>query len=286
MRLLVLTPALDEPRFAAIASIWLDRLSAALEPSGVRLEPRPWTDPGDLDGFDGVTTLLAWGYHQAQPAWDQLLANLADAGVPVVNGVDTLRWNTRKTYLAQLEAAGAPVVPTLFVNALDEAAVEQAHERFGDEIIVKPQVSGGAFATLRVSRGDAFDGLRDGPSGPAMLQPFMPAVVGEGELSLLYFNGEFSHAVGKVAQPGDFRVQSQHGGAYGAITPPPEAISAARRVLAAADRNLTYARIDLIRDPKGQLRLMELEAIEPDLYLEHAPDGGAAFARAMLWALD
>jgi len=286
MRLLVLTPAPDEPRFAAIASQWMDRLSAALEPEGIRLDQRPWTSPGDLGEFDGVTTLLAWGYHQTPGAWDGLLDHLAESGEPVVNDVSTLRWNTRKTYLNELQAAGAPVVPTLFVEQLSPEALSEAHARFGDQIIVKPQVSGGSFATLRVTQGDTIEQLLDAPSGPAMLQPFMPAVAEEGELSLVYFNGAFSHAVGKVARAGDFRVQSQHGGVYSAISPPAEALAVAERVLAAAGRPLTYARIDLIRDPQGDLQLMELEAIEPDLYLEHAPDGGAAFARAMLWALD
>ena len=286
MRLLVLTPAREEPRFAAIASTWLERLKAVLGPAGVDAEARPWTELGDLDGFDGVTPLLAWGYHQAPAQWDGLLAALAEPGPPVVNGVAALVWNTRKTYLAKLEAAGAPVVPTLFVETATRAAIDEAHARFGDQIIVKPQVSGGSFATLRLVRGeDAFDpGV--GPQGAAMLQPFMPAVAREGELSLLYFDGAFSHAVAKVAPPGDFRVQSQHGGVYRAITPEADARAVAERVLAAAGRSLTYARVDLIRDPQGELRLMELEAIEPDLYLEHAPDGGAAFARAMLWALD
>lgn len=286
MRLLVLTPAPDEPRVAALASVRLNRLGAALDPTGVRIEQRPWTQPGDLDDCDGVTTLLAWGGHQAGGEWGGLLGRLAAMDAPVINDIDTLRWNTRKTYLVELEAAGAPVTPTLFVDRVTPAALDEAHARFGDEIVVKPQTSGEAFATVRVSVGEDLDDLKVAPAGPAMLQPFMPGAAREGELSLLYFNGAFSHAVVKVARPGDFRVQPQLGGTCGAITPVAEALDVAERVLAAAGRQLTYARIDLIRDQQGDLRLMALEAIKPDLYLEHAPDGGAAFARAMLWALD
>jgi len=119
-----------------------------------------------------------------------------------------------------------------------------------------------------------------------MLQPFMPAITAEGELSLLFFDGVFSHAVAKMAREGDFRVQFQHGGRYQAIQPGADALKAATRVLEAAARPLTYARIDLLRAADGALQLMELEAIEPDLYLEHAPDGGAAFARAMVRAIE
>ena len=137
---------------------------------------------------------------------------------------------------------------------------------------------GGSFGAIRLRPGG---GLEGGPTGPAMLQPFLPSVTEEGELSLIFFGGAFSHAIAKVPGAGDFRVQYQHGGAYHAIGATPEMLSVAEQVLAAADQRLTYARIDLIRDHDGSLKLMELEAIEPDLYLNLAPDGGAMFARAM-----
>ena len=283
MRLTILTPAPDEPRFASVAQDWLARLARALEPQGVNVAACPWTACAGAGDADGVSPLLAWGYHQKPRAWRALLDRLAEAEVPVVNPAATLAWNTRKTYLAELEAQGAPIVPTLFVERLDAEAVAQAHDRFGADIIAKPQVSGGSFQTLRLAPGAA---LADAPDGPAMLQPFLAAVTGEGELSLVYFNGAFSHAVSKRAAAGDFRVQVQHGGLYAPLVAPPEALAAAEAVLAATGRRLVYARVDLIRDAAGALKLMELEAIEPDLYLEHAPDSGAAFARAMLWALD
>ena len=282
MRLAILTPAPDNPRFADIWPRWHERLSPPLEAAGVVCEARCWTDPGDLSGFDAVAPLLAWSYHLRQDDWTRLLDGFERDGVRTLNGLATLRWNTRKTYLAELEAAGAPVVPTLFSDALTPAIVAEAHHRFGPQLIAKPQISGGSHQTLRLNAGAAFEG---GPDGLAMLQPYLPAVSGEGELSLFFFGGEYSHAIGKVAQAGDFRVQPQFGGAVHAITPPPEAFDAARKVLAAAARDFTYARIDLIRMPDGRLMLMELEVIEPDLYLEHAPDQGAVFAAAMVRAL-
>jgi glutathione synthase/RimK-type ligase-like ATP-grasp enzyme len=115
-----------------------------------------------------------------------------------------------------------------------------------------------------------------------ILQPFLPSVREEGELSLFYFGGAFSHAVAKVARNGDFRVQPQYGGATTAFYPGPEAREAAAIVLAACDKELTYARVDLIRCLDGGLRLMELEVIEPDLFLAFALDGGAAYGRAVL----
>jgi glutathione synthase/RimK-type ligase-like ATP-grasp enzyme len=283
LRLAILTAAADEPRFAQIVERWFERLAGALRGQAIEAEARRWTDPGDLGGFDAIAPLLAWSYHERPDEWRALLDGLERSGARVVNGVDVLRWNTCKTYLSELESAGAPVVPTLFVSRLTAETVAQAHDRFGPDLIAKPQISGGSHQTVRLAPGDHLQGA---PAGPAMLQPFMPSVSGEGELSLLFFDGVFSHAVGKVAKAGDFRVQFQHGGLNSGIVAPPEALAAAERVLTAAGRPLTYARVDLIRDPQGGLRLMELEAIEPDLYLEFAPDGGAAFARATRRAME
>ena len=282
MRLAVLIPAPDQPQATAFALQGFERLAAPLRRAGVEPVTRSWAAPGDLSGFDAVSPLLAWYYHLRLADWLVLLDRLQAEGVRTINAAATLRWNTRKTYLADLEAAGAPVAPTLFVDRLTPAAISQAHARFGDDIIAKPQVSGAAFETVRLRPGAPLEG---GPSGAAMLQPFMPAVAGEGELSLLYFGGRFSHALNKVAAPGDFRVQVQYGGVSTPIEPPAEAVAAAEQVLAEAGRPLTYARIDLIRGPDGAFRLMELEAIEPDLFLEHSPDDGAAFAAAMVAAM-
>jgi glutathione synthase/RimK-type ligase-like ATP-grasp enzyme len=283
LRLLLLAPAPDEPRFAAIAHQWADRLAGALATQDIAVETRPWTAADNLSGFDGVSPLLSWSYHQHLDAWYARLDRLAASGLPVVNTAETVRWNTNKTYLAGLEAAGVAIVPTLFADILTPAVIAEAHARFGPSLVAKPQVSGGSFATVRLEKGEALQG---GPPGPAMVQPFLKSIASEGELSLLYFGGVFSHAIGKRAQAGDFRVQYQYGGTYAPLDPPADALALAEQVLSTAGRSLAYARIDLIRGDDGALRLMELEAIEPDLYLEHAPDGGAAFAKAMRRALE
>jgi glutathione synthase/RimK-type ligase-like ATP-grasp enzyme len=208
-----------------------------------------------------------------------MLDALEARGVKALNPAPVLRWNTTKTYLADLEAAGVPVVPTVFADRVDDAVVAAARaELGGGTLVVKPQVSGGSHETVKLEPGETLVG---GPSGAAMIQPFLPSVSGEGEISLLHFDGVFSHAVGKVAKAGDFRVQPQFGSTIGPITPPPGALDVAQAVLAAAPGRLTYCRVDLIRHPDGTLRVMELEAIEPDLFLEHAPEAGAVFAAAV-----
>jgi glutathione synthase/RimK-type ligase-like ATP-grasp enzyme len=277
--ILILAPAPDEPRFAKGWAPLFERLAGPLRGHGLTVEAQPWTEAVAPGRARLVMPSIAWGYHLRAADWFACLDALEAAAAPVVNPVPVLRWNTTKTYLIELEAKGAPVVPTRAHDRLTPDALAEAFEAFGvDELVVKPQISGGSQDTVRVKR---HDGLLGGPPGPALIQPFLPAVGEEGELSLFYFDGVFSHAVAKVATGGDFRVQPQFGGTVTGVAPEPEALRAAQMVLEAADLSLAYARVDLIRGLDHTPQLMELELIEPDLFLEHAHDHGAAFAAAI-----
>ncbi|ALL15405.1 ATP-grasp domain-containing protein [Caulobacter henricii] len=278
--ILLLGPSTGHAAYSAASVRLFERLAAPLRARGLTVISQPWTDPVDPASANLVLPLLAWGYHLRQAEWFAQLDAWEAAEVPVINPVPTLRWNTRKTYLIELEARGAPVVPTRAHDRLTPEALAAAFDAFGvDQLVVKPQISGGSQDTVRVRRQEVLEG---GPAGPALIQPFLPAVGEEGELSLFFFDGRFSHAVAKVAASGDFRVQPQFGGQVSGVAPEPEALRAARMVLEAADLPLTYARVDLIRGLDHTPQLMELEVIEPDLFLEHGHDHGAAFATAVM----
>jgi glutathione synthase/RimK-type ligase-like ATP-grasp enzyme len=280
---LILVPARDEPRFGDSWRPLFERLSGPLRAKGLTTEAQPWTDAIEKDQARLVMPSLAWGYHGRQGEWFRFLDRLELDGVRVANPAAVMRWNSTKTYLVELAGKGAPVVPTHAHDRLSEEAVDAAFDAFGvDEVVVKPQVSAGSHETIRVKRHGSLAG---GPSGPALIQPFLPAVGEEGELSLFFFDGHFSHAVTKVAVEGDFRVQPQFGGRVSEIAPEPEALRAAEMVLKAVGAPLTYARVDLIRGLEHTPQLMELEVIEPDLFLEHAHDKGAAFVEAVTKAL-
>lgn len=139
-------------------------------------------------------------------------------------------------------------------------------------------MSAGAFRTLRLTPGQP---LTEAPEGPAMIQPYLKSIETEGETSLLFFGGRFSHAVNKRPVPGDFRIQIQFGGLYTTVTPDAAALALAEQVLAAVEEPLLYARIDLARDDAGAWVLMEAELIEPDFYLDHDPANGSGFAEAV-----
>lgn len=225
---------------------------------GWAAEPRDWTSG---PGAAPTLALLAWGYHQDLARWEALIAGWP-AEVPLFNAPALLAWNTRKTYLTALDAAGVPVVPTIFGRSSEAS---DAFDRFGvAELVVKPQVSAGSDRTARVRPGETPPDIDD-----AMIQPFLPSIGQEGEYSLFYFGGQFSHAIRKVAAADDFRVQPQFGATIGAWTPDAEALAVAKAANDTVPIRALYARVDLVRRHDGRLALIEYEAIEPDLYLEH-----------------
>jgi glutathione synthase/RimK-type ligase-like ATP-grasp enzyme len=282
MRAVVLTPAPDywEPWGWAY-----DVEAAALEAAGIAVEPRAWTELGDLAGVDAVLPLVAWGYHSRVAEWLALLDRMDAADAPpMLNPPALLRWNSDKAYLAGLAAAGVATVASRTVEALDEDALAEARATFGDQLVVKPLVSASADDTFRIRPGDPIPARVRGKR--MLVQPFMRSIAAQGEYSLMLFGGVFSHAVVKRPKPGDFRVQPHLGGSETPCEPPPGAIDLAKAALAAAPAAAAYARVDMVADPDGALRIMELELIEPALWLQHAPDQGAAFARAIASAIE
>ena len=274
-RAIVLTPARD---FGEAWDWAYDVEAAALEAGGIAVEPRPWTEPGEIGSGDAVLPLVAWGYHSDPPRWHGLLDRLEAEGARVVNPVPVLRWNSDKAYLAELGERGVPTIPSRLVPAMDAAALDDARQEWG-EIIVKPPVSASASGTHRLGTDDALPGEALGR--PMIVQPFLKSVTEEGEYSLMLFDGRFSHAVVKRPKAGDYRVQPHLGGREEACAVPEGAVAIAEAALAAAPGDCAYARVDLVRGPDGGLKVIELELIEPSLWLQHAPDKGASFAAAI-----
>ncbi|WP_312598014.1 transporter [Brevundimonas sp.] len=276
----VLTP---DPSDRSYIGRWpevLARLKATLESTGAQVVATPWTDHVDdaagLADHDLILPVIAWGYHRDHGRWLAGCETWTRAGLPMDNPAEVLRWNSDKSYLRWLADKGVPIPPTRWTDAVTQTQVDAAFAETGAPVlIVKPTVSAGAFRTLRLTPGEA---LIEAPEGPAIIQPYLKSIETEGETSLLFFGGRFSHAVNKRPVPGDFRIQMQFGGFYRTVTPDAEAMALAQQVLAAIDEPLLYARIDLARDDAGRWVLMEAELIEPDFYLDHDPANGAGFA--------
>jgi glutathione synthase/RimK-type ligase-like ATP-grasp enzyme len=283
-RLLLLTPDPDYPEPFA----WAFHVQAeALREAGAEVSSRPWTQAGDLEPFDAVLPLVAWGYHLRYAEWLALLDRLEGERRRVLNPVPLLRWNSDKAYLTELGAAGVPTVPTLEVDHLNEAALAAAFGTFGtDEVVVKPPVSAGGSGTYRLCQGDGAAVPEDVHGKRMMIQPWLPTIQTTGEFSLILFAGELSHTVVKRPRSGDFRVQPNFGGETVACEPPAGALDLARRALALAPGETTYARVDLVEGTSGELQVMELELIEPALFLHCAEEAKPRFAGAILSAAE
>ena len=273
--ILVPDPAYPEPW------AWAFHVEAeALRAAGFEVSARPWTAPGDLAPFNAVLPLVVWGYHDRYDEWLALLDRFEADAVQCINPPPLLRWNGDKAYLAELDARGVPTVHTIAVDTLDEHGLREARDRFGcEQLVVKPAISASATGTFLLKPGDIVPGEVAGRR--MLVQPFMASIAATGEYSLMLFAGDFSHAILKTPKQGDFRVQPHLGGTEAPCAAPLGGIELAHAALAAAPAEAAYARVDMVADDEGALRVMELELIEPALWLQHAPDLGAGFAEAV-----
>ena len=279
MRIAILVP---DPAYTEPWRWTYDPQAEALIAGGAEVVPIAWTKIGDISGFDLVTPLVAWGYHLEYDRWLGLLDRAETERWPMINPPALLRWNGDKAYLAELAERGVSTVPTLAVEACCDADLEEARRRFeSDWLVIKPPVSASANGTHRLGPND--DLPEDSDGRPMILQPLIEEIATTGEFSLMLFDGEYSHAVVKRPKSGDFRVQEYHGGVtLPCNAPPAGAVSLAKAALAAAPAKATYARVDIVPDDEGVLRIMELELIEPSLFLDRAPDRGEGFTNAIL----
>jgi glutathione synthase/RimK-type ligase-like ATP-grasp enzyme len=281
MRIAFLVPAPDYPEPWRWA---YDPEAEILREAGAEVDAVAWTETADLSGFDLVLPLVAWGYHKDYERWLALLDRCNAQGIMLINPPDLLRWNGDKAYLAELADRGVPTVPTVVVEQCCDEDLEEARRRFDAEwLVIKPPISASAHGTHRVGPND--DLPSDSRGKPMILQPLIQEIATTGEFSLMLFDGIYSHAVVKRPKAGDFRVQEYLGGVtLPCKAPPSGAIELARAALKAAPAHASYARVDIVADDEGVLRIMELELVEPSLFLDHAPDRGASFARAILSA--
>jgi glutathione synthase/RimK-type ligase-like ATP-grasp enzyme len=260
-------------------------LLTPLAQRNIQADPAIWNDPSrNWSSYDAVVVRSCWDYHLQPEKFLRWIANLEALNVPPFNSAGVIRWNANKTYLRDLEAKGIAVVPTLWPEHGERVSLDDAlREMAWPMAVVKPRISATAYRTQLVRPQDVisaqalFDDLCRGPG--VMVQKFMDGVAYEGEWSLMFFGGAFSHAVIKRPKPGDFRVQNDFGGTAQPADPPPHVLAAATQVVESVDATL-YARVDGVID-EGRFRLMELELIEPALFLSEHHAAPARFAEAI-----
>jgi hypothetical protein len=254
---------------------------------GVGTRAVPWDDPGtDWMAFDAVLVRSTWDYHLKLPRFLEWTSRLEGLGVSLVNSAPLIRWNARKDYLKELTDAGVDVIPTSWVRRGGGRSLQTMLEAAGwSEAVVKPVVSASAHETWRTSlEAAAGDQERFGRlvlEGDVMVQPFLREIESAGEWSLVFLGDRFSHAVVKRPKADDFRVQKQFGGSRELVEPEPWLIAAARVALDAAPGRSLYSRVDGCV-VNGRFLLMELELIEPELFLGSMAAAAGALAAAVL----
>lgn len=270
-------------------------LKDALERAGAGVEYVAWTDPhADWEAFDAVVVRATFDYSRRR---DEFLAWADRLGARLRNPPAILRWNSDKRYVADLAADGLPVVDTTFVSPGDELP-----ELIG-EVVVKPTVSAGARDTGRfapAAHDRARDLLVDITQGGrvAMVQPYLPAVDERGETAIVFVAGEPSHVLRKRAVLAPDEVAPARDDEIGAaevmydenLVRAGEATDAEREVaaeiVAAVSRRFgavpLYARVDLLAGDDGEPVLLELEVVEPALYLSEAPGAAERLAAAIM----
>jgi glutathione synthase/RimK-type ligase-like ATP-grasp enzyme len=246
-----------------------------------QVETISWSDPAaDWNSYDAAIIRTTWDYQKRPERYLEVLADIERSGARLLNPLSVVKWNLDKRYLRELQNSGVRIVPTIWKDGgICAEEFSEWQSALGSELIIKPTVSATAHDTFRISDYDtALEPVFDRRS--FMVQPFVAAIVDEGEYSLFYFGGEYSHTILKSPVPGDFRVQEEYGGLITAVEPDPGLIASAEDVLSRIRTDLLYARIDLVRDASGGFMLMELELIEPALYFRMDPDSPARFAHA------
>jgi glutathione synthase/RimK-type ligase-like ATP-grasp enzyme len=240
---------------------------------------RPWSD------FDAVIIRSTWDYWNDVPAFLDTLERI-NRETRLANRLDLVRWNLAKTYMRDLAGNGIGIVPTLWAPSLEAGFLPGFQKRLGtDEIVVKPVVGANGEDAFRVSPDDSLKRLGDIAkrfrNRNCMIQPFMRNIVSEGEYSLFFFNGEFSHAILKIPAATEFRSQEEHGAEIRPVVPGERLLLRARQAMDTLTPAPLYARVDFIRDAADDFLVMEFELIEPSLYLRTDPQAPRRFAAAI-----
>lgn len=253
---------------------------------GWQVETVNWRSKLDWNQYQAVYICTPWDYPDYQAQFLDVLETIDTSDALLINDLELVHWTLQKTYLRDVEQRGSEIVPSIWYDGF--ASVDTA-EFFGEHqtnrVVIKPTVGANARDTFILTDpvgDDRLQMLRQMYADRAFLvQPFIETIQAEGEYSLFFFNGQYSHAIQKTPKPGDFRVQEEHGADIKPVQPTRSLLETATALFSMIEPLPTYGRGDWVRDAAGRYLLMELELIEPSLYLR--TDSGAAtrFARAL-----
>lgn len=236
----------------------------------------------DWNEYDSVIVRSTWDYQDDPEKFSKVLEQINESMAVLLNDIKVMKWNMNKNYLFDLAKKGVSIPPTLLLNEYNYNETLKSFNEFQcDEIVIKPLISASAFNTFRIQKNNLNDYNNNLQSTfrkrSFLIQPFLKSIIAEGEYSLFYFGGKYSHTILKTPKINDFRVQEEHGGILKLVEPEKQMKSAAENILKFIPK-LLYARVDLARTENDNFVLMELELIEPSLYFNMAPESAVFFA--------
>lgn len=261
-------------------------LSTILNELGISNQIVAWSDPAvNWTSFSCLLIKSTWDYFDFYAEFRSWIATIRKLEIPVLNSLNTLEWNSSKRYLLEIESKGFPVISGHILekgSAISESTIFSKSTY--DIMVVKPLVSGGAKNTLKIKRNEwrnhaaTVQSLVD--KDAYLVQPFAKEVQEVGEYSLIFFNGEFSHAVLKTPANHDFRVQHYFGGTIKQVQPSLKMLSSCQQLIETFGKDTLYARVDGV-DCSGEFVLMELELIEPYLFLDISNEALSNYKKAI-----
>jgi len=262
----------------------------ALRARGLNVCKKDWSDPEfDWTSARALMFRTTWDYFERYAEFKPWLESVSKTCL-LLNSADIVKWNIDKHYLQDLMTAGLNVAPTEFLKRNTSTTLKALFEKTGwTKAVLKPAISGGAWNTYRIDPDSAsshesiFSELIS--EEDMLFQEFLNDIETFGEISLMFMGGNYTHAVRKIAKPGDFRVQDDHGGRVEVYDASPPEIEFGISALAASPFSPIYARVDIVRDNSGKLSLCELELIEPELWFRNNPSAADELAKACLEVL-
>jgi glutathione synthase/RimK-type ligase-like ATP-grasp enzyme len=269
------------------------KAEAPLKELGISIHPVVWDDPKqNLQDFDAFVFRSCWNYHRYHVEFLKWIGELEKLNKPIFNSPSLVRWNLNKKYLLEMQNLISvaktfwwPVGTTMMV-----AQVESCLQHLpGSKVVVKPAISLNGQDTFLIPKSDSAEILGQLQSlamqRDVLLQEFLPEIQSSGEVSLLYFNGQFSHAVRKKAKDSEFRIHAEYGGSREGVIVGKDLIQACQKVVDSLPEKTLYARVDIVETAKGP-SLIELEITDPMLYLAYDSGAGNRFAEALKKSLD
>lgn len=253
-----------------------------LKKYGWMVTPVSWRNRTmDWNQFEVVIIRSPWDYQDNPELFLEVLEEIEDSRARLENPLKLVKWNIDKKYLQHLQQKGIAIVPSLFDHSFNKELCDKAFTQFNcKELVIKPTVSANADDTYRITPdSQKLPTLETVFSNRSFLmQPFLPQIVEEGEFSLFYFGGIYSHTILKTPKKDDFRVQEEHGGKLQLVTPEPALRKAGDMVFDAIAPVPLYGRVDFVRNDDS-FWVMEVELIEPSLYFNMDPSSPDRFAK-------